>query len=320
MLRDSSSIDSQDPQSNAICEDLCDDFIRTGTDFLLELGVCEAFYSEMTAEDFTRLVSRHLGQKQRRHRSSRASSTQESQANLGQLVPTDAKSPTPKPEPVEEVIERRSSAKLSPERDQVVPNGSRAGGQQLSSICAPSTHPQPIQSPVGNFHQSTPRKWISSASLPKSPPPALDQIIREEQERLTAERLMKAERVRTYSNQPKTTNSSSSAVTSTSRNWTSPTIQVNPNCVRQSSASTRGPTSLREIQESQKLPSAPECPSKAIHLVEVEERAIVELGQYYENIFEDGTAFFTTRRELGGDGTSKGHETDFSVSKWRRDV
>jgi hypothetical protein len=93
--------------------------------------------------------------------------------------------------------------------------------------------------------------------------------------------------------------------------------------MRRSNAPTTGPTSLREIQESQKLPSAPECPSKAIHLVEVEERAIVELGQYYENIFEDGTAFFTTRRELGKGGISKGlkeHETDFSVSKWRRDV
>jgi len=57
--------------------------------------------------------------------------------------------------------------------------------------------------------------------------------------------------------------------------------------------------------------------------VELEERAIGELGQYYDNIFEDGTAFFTIRRELGKDGISnelKRHETDFSVSKWRRGV
>jgi len=145
MLRDLSPTDSQDSQANAICENLCDDFIRTGIDFMQELGVCEAFHSEMATEDFIRLVSKHLAQRQRRQRRSRPSSTQES-ANGTLIFPK-----FPISNPAKEVAEGQSSANSGPERDQVVPS------HELLSISAP--HTQSIQAPINNSHQSTPYKW-----------------------------------------------------------------------------------------------------------------------------------------------------------------
>ncbi len=52
----------------------------------------------------------------------------------------------------------------------------------------------------------------------------------------------------------------------------------------------------------------------------MEERAVEELGRYYESIFEEGTAFFTIFTEERVGEQLNGTTTDFSISKWHRDI
>ncbi|KAI1731888.1 hypothetical protein Ddc_00732 [Ditylenchus destructor] len=263
---------------------LADQYIDTASDYLARNGILPDKFDDPMK--LLRAVKRH-----RSHRSPKVSISDtivvvdesnnllEKELNTGdhQVVPTLEVS-TPQPEV-------KKSAWKAIEKTKPIQIPEKNFNNYAVNVVSPTTPTRKSKSPFS---------WASSP--PSTPPPlSLSDIMKEESRKIVPVKTPTKTPVKTPTKQSKCAPKSPSTSIAM-QSWSTPL-----NVTQSQTDVTPTPSrSLREIQADEvafnEAMSQPKL-QKPMHLVDLEERAIQELEEYYNTIHEEGSCFFVVRRQ-----------------------